>query len=203
LTKVSPGYMVVVCEGRHRDGFFIWGKCGAGFRDRSQFQKGHDTPYGEKCSAPAVSLKSVALGHELVTDVLKLQFHAQPALTGELTWFAYALGYALVEGAAEVLDVPSTDLNTTVAYAGTGSLPPIILYDNVPGGAGLVARLEEEKVLKECLLAAKQRVSGNCGCGEDTSCYGCLRNYRNQFAHHDLHRGPVLHYLETILASIK
>ena len=202
LTKVSPGYMVVVCEGRHGEGFFICSRCGAGFRHRGEFQKGHATPYGEKCPASPASLRAVALGHELVTDVLKLQFHPLPANAGELTWFAYALGYALVEGAAEVLDVPSTDLNTTVAYANPGSLSPIILYDNVPGGAGLVARLEDKSILKECLRAAKQRVCGNCGCGQETSCYGCLRNYRNQFAHQYLQRGPALRYLETILGSM-
>jgi len=43
---------------------------------------------------------------------------------------------------------------------------PIILYDNVPGRAGLVARLESEKTLKQCLEAALKRVGGNCGCAE-------------------------------------
>jgi ATP-dependent helicase YprA (DUF1998 family) len=117
----------------------------------------------------------------------------------EIVHFAFSLAYAIVEGAAEVLEVPSIDLSTTVAHSDQHGVPPIILYDNVPGGAGLVARLEGEEVLKDCLQAALKRVKGACGCAPNTSCYGCLRHYRNQFAHPFLERGPVHDYLESIL----
>lgn len=84
---------------------------------------------------------------------------------------------------------------------GRQPVPPIILYDNVPGGAGLVARLEEKDTLRACLEAAYARVSGKCGCDRETSCYGCLRSYRNQFAHNYLSRGPVKQYAEEILSA--
>lgn len=195
LTTASPGYMVVLCEGRRGGGFYICGQCGAGFQQR---KKKHETFYGNECSG---MLLQVSLGHEFVTDVLRLQFHAKTEKATQPVWFTYSLAYALVEGAAsEVLEVPSTDLSATVAYSSQAdSLPPIILYDNVPGGAGLVAQLEKKEMLQACLEAAWKRVSRNCGCEEGTSCYGCLRSYRNQFAHPYLQRGPVLHYLETIL----
>lgn len=205
LTTVSPGYMVVLCEGRRGEGFYICGQCGAGFRLPKAFQKGHETPYGEKCSARPESLRpAVSLGHELVSDVLKLQFRGKPEEETEPAWFAFSLAYALVEGAAEILDVPSIDLNATVAYSSDEyPVPPIILYDNVPGGAGLVARLQKQEVLRDCLEAARKRVSGNCDCGEKDSCYGCLRSYRNQFAHQYLQRGPVMRYLEAVLTEWK
>ena len=117
--------------------------------------------------------------------------------------FASSLAYATVEGAAEVLEVPSTDLSTTVSYDSRLPLPPIILYDNVPGGAGLVAKLEKERVLKDCLQAALKRVEGACGCAPNTSCYGCLRSYRNQFAHQSLQRGPIHQYLALMLSMWK
>ena len=79
---------------------------------------------------------------------------------------------------------------------------PSFCNDNVPGGAGLVARLEDTEVLKACLEAAMRRVSGKCGCDENVSCYGCLRTYRNQFAHQYLQRGSVYHYLRKILDSL-
>jgi hypothetical protein len=186
----------VLCEGRRGEGFYICGGCGAGFRKR---EKTHKTPYGQDCRG---TLEQVSLGHEFVTDVLQLQFHyPKPEGDMEAVWFAYSLAYALVEGAAEVLEVPSTDLNATVAHSEQDPVPPIILYDNVPGGAGLVARLEEEEVLKACLEAAQKRVSGNCRCDEKTSCYGCLRSYRNQFVHQYLQRGPVRRYLEELLSK--
>lgn len=204
LTTVSPGYLVVLCEGRRGAGFYICGQCGAGFRQLTkEVQNGHSTPYGAKCSARPETLRpEVSLGHEFVTDVLRMQFHT--ALDGDIepTWFAHSLAYALVEGAAEMLEVPTTDLNATVAYSAEhGQTAPIILYDNVPGGAGLVARLEHKDVLRACIEAAEKRVAGNCGCDESTSCYGCLRSYRNQFAHQHLQRGSVCEYLNMILSS--
>lgn len=193
VIKASPGLMVVICEGRGGEGFYLCGGCGAGFRKR---QNRHKTPQGQQCSG---TLEQVSLGHEFVTDVLQLQFHPAPQTGTNIVSFALSLAYAIVEGAAEVLEVPSNDLSTTV-HSGQNQVPPIILYDNVPGGAGLVARLEKEEVLKDCLKAALKRVEGGCGCAPNASCYGCLRSYRNQFAHEILQRGPVQQYLQSVLS---
>jgi len=149
-------------------------------------------------------LNHTSLGHEFVTDILKLQFHPKINKDYDILWFSYSLSYALVEGASEILAIPRTDLETTVSNVQKNEenvIPSIILYDNVPGGAGLVSRLEDQNVLKSCLIAAKERVSGQCGCDELTSCYGCLRGYRNQFAHHELKRGPVFQYLEKVISE--
>lgn len=193
VTKASPGEMVVLCEGHRGKGFYICRDCGAGFRTNQR--PPHKTPQGQECWG---TLDNVSLGHKFVTDVLRLQFRTAPPDGIDTASFALSLAYAIVEGAAEVLDVPSTDLNATVTHSRAG-IPPIILYDDVPGGAGLVARLEREDVLKECLEAAARRVEGGCGCAPNTSCYGCLRHYRNQFAHPLLARGPVHEYLKKIL----
>lgn len=192
LKKASPGLMVVLCEGKRGQGFYICQQCGAGFTKRP---KEHRTPFGRECNGV---LEHVALGHEFVTDVLKLQFHAEPPKGTNPVWFAYSLSYALVEGAAEVLEIPANDLSATVAHSDVFLVPEIVIFDDVPGGAGLVARLEEESILKECLSIALRRVSGGCGC--DTSCYGCLRGFRNQFAHQYLRRVPVMEYLDGMLS---
>lgn len=192
VVKASPGLMVVICEGRGEEGFYLCGGCGAGFRKR---QNRHKTPQGQQCSG---TLEQVSLGHEFVTDVLQLQFHPAPQIGSSIVPFAFSLAYAIVEGAAEVLEVPSIDLSATVLSV-QNEVPPIILYDNVPGGAGLVARLEKEEVLKDCLRAALKRVEGGCGCAPNASCYGCLRSYRNQFVHETLQRGPAMDYLRGVL----
>ena len=198
LTKVSPGQMVVLCEGRRGGGFYICGQCGAGFR---KTRSSHENPYGENCSG---TLERVSLGHEFITDVLQIRFLFElPQEYTDGIWFAYSLAYALVEGAAGVLEVPPTDLSATVAYESGNLIPPLVLYDNVPGGAGLVARLEDKEILHACLKTALDRVNGSCGCGENDSCYGCLRSYRNQFAHQHLKRGPVMRYLKRILQAWK
>lgn len=132
--------MVVLCEGRRREGFYICRECGVGFR---KHQNKHKTPYGQDCHG---TLEQVSLGHEFATDVLQLQFlDPKPEGDFEPVWFAYSPAYALDEGAAGVLELPSTDINATVAHRTGRPVPPIIPSDNVPGGAGLVARLEDEK----------------------------------------------------------
>jgi hypothetical protein len=196
LTKSSPGEMVVLCEGKTGAGFYICRLCGAGFRTK---KIPHEGPLGTKCSG---QLEQVSLGHEFVTDVIKLQFLVPPGNEITPVWLAYGLAYAIVEGSAEILEIPSSDLNATIAFTGErGILPPIILYDNVPGGAGLVSRLEQEATFWASLQSACKRVSGNCGCEDNTSCYGCLRSFKNQFAHQHLRRGAVKNYLERILSD--
>ena len=181
VTRVLPGTLVILCEGRNREGFFICRSCGTHMAG----PKGeHKSPSGSACSG---TLERFSLGHELVTDVVRLQF---PGLIGE--WDAYSVAYAVLLGAAETLDIPNTDLNVTITGS-NASESAIVLYDNVPGGAGLVAQLEDESIFAEMLCNAQERVRGNCGC--DSSCYGCLRSYRNQFSHPHLNRKRAFQFL--------
>lgn len=200
ITKAVPAKMVVLCEGRRGQGFRVCTSCGRGYKQLTkQLMKKHKSPMGSDCSGQWS--QQISLGHEFPTDVIQLQFLLQPNVLDPI-WFSYSLAYAIVEGVAETLQIPSVDLSTTIRnLEGKHSIPPIILYDNVPGGAGLVARLENKEDLKKSLDAALQRVSGGCKCAEDTSCYGCLRSYRNQFAHQHLRRGPVAKYLSEILSQ--
>ncbi len=52
-----------------------------------------------------------------------------------------------------------------------------------------------EKVLRE----ARNKVTGICGCAEETSCYGCLRNYSNQYFHDEISRGLASRYIDWLL----
>ena len=186
ITQALPGGLVVLCEGKNGNGFYICRSCGAHYTE-PDFP--HETPEGRDCDRP---LELLSLGHEFVTDVVRLQF---PGLVDQ--WEAYSLAYAVLLGAAEALDVPDTDLNVTITGGDTANDAAIVLYDNVPGGAGLVAYLEDEKTFLEMLRNAKIRVEGGCGC--DESCYGCLRGYRNQFAHPYLRRTAALEFLSAAL----
>ena len=184
VTKALPGTLVILCEGKNKRGFCICRTCGAHLTGpRGE----HKSPTGSDCSG---SLEWFSLGHELVTDVVRLQFSR---LFGE--WDAYSVGYSVLLGAAETTNVPDTDLNVTITGGDGINESAIVLYDNVPGGAGLVAQLEDESVFKEVLRNARERVRGGCGC--DSSCYGCLRSYRNQFSHSHLNRIQALEILST------
>ncbi len=191
VTNVAPGQIITLCHGHKGKGFYICNACGAGF---NKTEEEHKTPYGIKCNG---RLESLTIGHEFVTDVLQIYFTNPPSL--DILGFAYSLAYAIIAGAGETIGVPSSDLNATIAYKNRETTPTIILYDNVPGGANLVAQLEKKEILFTCLESALKRVGGECGCGEMDSCYGCLKNYRNQFIHHKLQRGPVMNYLKSIL----
>ena len=187
VTQAVPGTLIVLCEGKKRAGFYICRECGT---HSTKPTKAHSTPSNIPCKG---SLTRFSLGHELVTDVVRLGF---PAVADE--WQAYSLGYAVLLGAADALDVPNTDLNVTITGVGKSSDPAIVLYDAVPGGAGLVAQLERPSVLAGVLARALKRVAGACGC--ESSCYGCLRSYRNQFAHPHLNRLEVVRTLVPLQA---
>ena len=185
VTRAVPGVLVILCEGRNREGFYICRSCG---RHMAAPQAGHKSPSDSECMG---TLERFSLGHELATDVVRLQF---PTVHGE--WDAYSVAYAILLGASDTLEVPDTDLNVTIAGGDRPGESAVVLYDNVPGGAGLVAHLEDEEVFADVLRAARERVQGNCGC--DSSCYGCLRSYRNQFAHAQLDRTRALEILCSI-----
>lgn len=201
IWKAAPGTMAVLCEGKKGKPFRICSTCGAGFLVPPTKGR-HETAWGKECSG---TLISVALGHEFVTDVVQVEFpnSAESLDSGPIdqTWLSYGMATALLYGIAEEIDAPEVDLNATVGRSDGAGLPVILLYDAVPGGAGLVAKIEDERLLRKSLENAMKRVSGNCGCGEDTSCYGCLRNYRNQFAHPYLSRLLVKKYIESILVN--
>lgn len=189
VSKAVPGKIVILCEGKLKEKFLICNECGAHVAQGTNKKTGvHNTPYGKACDG---IIGRYAMGHEIETDVMGMCF---PNL--EEQWTAYSVAYAIVLGAAEVLNVPNTDLNTTISRGvfGDGSNETaIILYDDVPGGAGFVTQLERNEILFEVLTMAKSRVDGRCGC--DSSCYGCLRNYRNQFSHPELSREKALEVL--------
>ena len=185
VTKAVSGMLVILCEGRNRSGFYICRSCG---RHMATPVASHKSPSDSICRG---MLERFSLGHELVTDVIRLQF---PMDLDQ--WEAYSVAYAVLLGAADTLEVPYTDLNVTITGKGGQNKSAVVLYDNVPGGAGLVAQLEHGEAFSDVLQAAKERVVGRCGC--ELSCYGCIRSYRNQFAHTNLNRKRALEILSSV-----
>lgn len=137
------------------------------------------------------------LGHDFLTDVVELRFSGALASDpSETLW--RSLIYALLEGAAQGLGIRRDDIDGTLYRYGGSHLPAIVLFDNVPGGAGHVQRVKEQ--LPAVFEAAYERVKTDC-CGPETSCYECLRNYRNQPYHEHLQRGVVRDFLHNVLVS--
>jgi len=192
---ISPhGWMALVNDGYGR-GFDICESCGwsqvVDFSQNAQKRFGkHKNPFTQKdCSGKT---HSYHLGHRYMTNVLELKFEGirfeQAAMLSTL--------YAILDGASEELGIRRDDIDGTLFYRDFHQSPHLILFDTVPGGAGHVDRISKnlKKVFDTALIKVK-----NCECGKDTSCYNCLRNYRNQFFHDVLQRGMAIDILEEVL----
>ena len=186
----STGELAVICKGRKGAGFYLCFNCGYASSGRPK-KTGHRRPIGEECSSP---LKGpYHLGHTFITDVVLMSFKGYEVIqgTGEEFWFS--LLYATLEGVSEALGIRRHDLDGCL-YPFENKIA-LVLFDSVPGGAGHVKRLMEGQNLQESLVSAKRRMEKCDGCKSETSCYGCLRNYQNQFCHEKLKRGVVLEFL--------
>jgi len=134
-----------------------------------------------------------------MTDILELRFDGMLANQAEENTWRSVL-YALLEGASESLGIRRSDLDGTLYYNHGSSIPSLILYDDVPGGAGHVKRIL--KYLPDTILAARDRMNLDC-CGLETSCTECLRNYRNQPFHETLKRGLAKSFLDELVLNFK
>ena len=197
------GKLALVNPGPLNRGFHVCNACGfaepapdqpSGRRRRSP--PAHRNPRtGQDCRG---WLSTYHLGHEFITDVLELRFDGLLASTVDYgLWLS--LLYALLEGASETLGIRRDDLDGTLYRYVVGIAPALVLYDNVPGGAGHVRRIADE--LRDVFMAAWQRVD-RCECGEETSCYECLRNFRNQPYHDQLKRGLARDFLCGVLQEV-
>jgi ATP-dependent helicase YprA (DUF1998 family) len=201
------GKLALVNEGIAHRGFRICQQCGfaemapepppPGVRRRRSGPEAHRHPRtGKPCTG---FTQTHHLGHEFLTDVTELHFSGLLALRPE--WELWrSLMYALLEGASEAHSIRRDDLDGTLYLHLRGEAPAIVLFDNVPGGAGHVKRIAEDPI--PVFEAAYQRVNNEC-CGPETSCYECLRNYRNQPYHDQLQRGLARDFLHKVLEAVQ
>ena len=145
-------------------------------------QKEHVNCRGHNCSNEV--LEKVSLGHKFTTDVLRIKMTLLTSNDYEQKARALSVLYALLEGMSQALNIERRDIDGVIDFNLNTNSYDLILYDNVPGGAGHVKRLLEDEALISVLHSALDKVSQGC-CDENTSCYNCLRNYYNQ-SYHDL-----------------
>lgn len=153
-------------------------------------RKQHSNQRGYPCTQN--QLKRIALGHIYKTDVIHMSF-GMPMQRYE----AITLMYALLEGLSHAFQIERNDINGCVKYR-DGHSYDLILFDSVPGGAGHVKRLTNERDFEKVLREALTIVSGDC-CDEDTTCYNCLNNYYNQAYHKYMKKIYAKKYLKILL----
>jgi ATP-dependent helicase YprA (DUF1998 family)/recombinational DNA repair protein RecR len=134
------------------------------------------------------------LGHRFRTDVLVLRFEGVPEQSEE---FYASLKAAVIEAAGSVAQAEEGELaGFTRTILENGQMrQDLVIYDNVPGGAGYVRKVAAE--FSEVLSVARALLDG-CQC--EKSCYKCLRSYRNQFEHKLLDKRLISGYLDRLIA---
>ncbi len=162
----------------------------------------HDNHLGRACNG---TLSRVYLGHEFKTDVVKItlppayMFRQQDDQRDELRSKLLSILYALIEGLSNALNIARTDLDGCLYFS--NQQPALVIYDNVPGGAGHVRRITDEDGVIEDMLQEAYTLVKNCTCGGesgDAACYACLQNYNNQFYHDELKRRYAIEFLKDI-----
>jgi hypothetical protein len=184
------GRIVVINKGPCGRGFRICTTCGRAepvpFKGRGKTGRHGDIRRpGRKCSG---TFHPYQLGHEYLTDLMELHLNIPMSEDEGRSVLA-----ALLASTASV-GVVTSDVAGTLATLGASSRA-IVLFDSVPGGAGHAHRLARR--LPDLLRAALERTRG-CTCGEEMSCYGCLRSYSNQPWHERLSRGAARKILKAV-----
>lgn len=201
LAYDRQGSLLYVNEGFQGVGFHICLQCGKAL---SKAGKCNASYRGETCAGTAPANGVYSLGFRDQTDTLHFHFYSTPDVnvpSPDDMEFWLSLKYALLHGASRALQIERRDIDGVLfprKGSGTEWRQTIVLFDNVPGGAGHVKRIQEE--IGSVVGAALDIV--NCECAEDTSCYGCLRDYHNQWEHHLLRRGRVLDFLRALHAGL-
>ncbi|MDO5628237.1 MAG: DUF1998 domain-containing protein [Mobilicoccus sp.] len=191
LSGGPRGELVALSHGANWNGFWICRDCGWGasvgvVRPSSS---GHPRPAnGRPCRS---KVQRFHLAHRFETDILRLSSNGW---ADDFLKSPSAL-YAILEGAARSLDIERDDIDGSIHMASDGR-PSIVLFDTVPGGAGNVLRVSEQLTL---VLDRARSVVASCECGEETSCFVCLRSFRNEAQHEALVRRDAAAHLRHVL----
>ena len=184
--------------------FFFCPSCGYTNLDKRHMLPTKKYPHneyrGKKCTACKNTLNLIHLGHSYRTDIIRVGFNNTPEMRDQDT--AISVLYAILEGISMTYNIERNDIGGLVYSVNPVKPYDLILFDTVSGGAGHVKRLKDDKSLLEVLKNSLKKVSQNC-CDEETSCYNCLRTYRNQRLHKHIKRGLAKAALEAIIHRIQ
>ena len=197
---IERGELLVYSRGEHSHGYTICTSCGYADSEMKSTGTGRDNlRKGFERHAPVERFttkttcwsdkESPVLRHQWLaaqetTDVLLLDFSTvipKQSCNDVLMW---TMGHALRLGAARVLDLDSRELGVTVVSVDSEGTRGIVLYDNVPGGAGHVyAVAREPKVSREWfettfrdILWINDDHHNRC----ETACLDCLLTFDTQ-----------------------
>ncbi len=187
---------------RNKSNFYYCPECGYAELKKNysvpKIEKEHKNYRDFKCNNQ--TLYKIQLGHKFKTDVTRFII---PILHSyeENRYKALSFLYAFLEGISEAFNIERNDIDGLVEKNMDSDTIDILIFDNVPGGAGHSKRLLNQDELIRALRMAYKKVNQNC-CDENTSCYNCLRNYYNQQYHKYLRRKDAKDIIEQIFEKL-
>jgi ATP-dependent helicase YprA (DUF1998 family) len=170
----------------------------------------HAKPYPDNHDQTCVggqAVQGLVLGTDFITDVLLISFRILEPLTlkpGNLsTEIALrTICEAISIAACKKLELEANEIQAefrpSLTEAGrAGYEAEIFIYDALPGGAGFARRIGE---MGMAIFSDALEILEKCPEKCDSSCYRCLRSYKNKFDHDRLDRyvgASLLKYLIT------
>lgn len=195
ITTTSDDELLVM----NRNNFYVCSKCGYGkvLKEKSglTLEEAHLNYRGEPCDCQKLEL--LALGHRFKTDVAVITT-AIPELKDKAT--ALSTLYAILEAMSIEFSISRNDIDGLIIKDKNESYN-LVVYDNVPGGAGHVKQIVDCDKFIAMLNLSLEKVSQKC-CDENESCYNCLRNYNNQVYHKYLKRKLAIKALKQMICYI-
>lgn len=154
-------------------------------------------PHAQRCNGqPQV----FTLGHQMRGDTVRLVVDGLQQLGDEGVSWAWSVGTALLEGARRHFELDDEDLDIIVQTRrdddGVMHALEIIFLDMVTGGSGIF-----DALVREFPRVAQEAVRHLEGHDCPTSCYRCLRTYRNQRVHGLLNWRIAMPYLQAAAGS--
>ena len=165
----------------------------AGARDPRADQDPHDARCG---GTPA----HIALGHQGRADTLRLFVPGLASLGQEGVAWSWSFAWAIVRGAVRLFDIDEDDLEPRVLTRwtdGRTEVMEIIWVDAMTGGSGIL-----QDMIQHFPAVAQSALEHLQGHDCPTSCYRCLKSYRNQRVHRILNWRITVPHLTAAIAEM-
>jgi ATP-dependent helicase YprA (DUF1998 family) len=206
--------LLVSNTGPKKDGYSYCVKCGrieASSDPTPLLAAPHRKPYPDEkepmCEG-AGTTRHIVLGTDFITDIALFSMDVELPLRLRPGQYPTAVALrtvseALAKAASQLLEIEPGELMAEYRPSLTpegrdGLKAEVFLYDTLPGGAGFSSQLVERGTeLFQRALRLVKTCPENC----DTSCYRCLRSFKNKFEHGLLDRHVAAELLEYLLTG--
>jgi hypothetical protein len=206
---VEAGRLFIVNKGPNGWGFHRCSLCNR--MEPAKFQgaikvEHTDIRSGKKCGSRWMSAP-ICLAHEFTTDIAIFRFTTSlpiPKQKAGSQFFAdqknmaTTLSEAMRFAASEILHVKDSEIRGSFKIR--NGYADILLYDDVPGGAGYAQKLQDVSI-QTFLQKTMERLICPDNCS--TACRKCLCDYSNQNKWPRFNRKPVLRWLKSLVGQKK